>query len=86
MLAAKSRTFNSLGVAVSEVEVWEVGEVGDADVDNSWEEQVVCFESFGMHVCLFTWNTGAISSRVFGTARRLPSLVRSIRKSFRICS
>lgn len=85
MLAAKSWTFNLLVVAVAEVEVADVADedVGNAEVDGGGEVHVVCFGSFGMQVGLLSWNTGACSSRAFGTASRLPSLVSSIKKSFR---
>jgi len=85
MLAAKSWTFNLLLVAMVEVEGADVADedVGNAEIDGGGEVHDVCFGSFGMQVGLLSWNTGACSSRAFGTASRLPSLVKSIRKSFK---
>ncbi len=73
MLAAKSGTFNLVAGGVAEVE--DAG-IRNTDAGNNEEEEI----------CLLPKNMAAPSSRAFGTASRLPSPVRSIRKSFRTCS
>jgi hypothetical protein len=62
------------------------GPVDGADVSDGVVEQVVCFGSLGMHARLSTSNTGAFSSRAFGTASRLLWLLTSRRNSRRTFS
>jgi hypothetical protein len=76
-----------LDVAVTMAVEWKDDEiVEDAEVDVGVVEHVVCLGSFGMQVRLSTWKMGALSSRAFGMASRLPWLLISNRKSRRTFS
>lgn len=77
-----------LEVAVSPVVDWKADDeiVETAEVDVGVLEHVFCFGSVGMQMRLLTWKMGALSSRAFEIARRLPWLLMSRRKSLRTVS